>query len=578
MRSGSNFVTPSSAAGVSRMKPPNWDRIQEIYAEALALPSSERSSHIANACTGDPDLAREIGELLKAHDSLDHFLSSPIIRLNPTSDKLEGTTIGQRYVVERELGHTTMSQVYLARDLRLQQQPVVIKILSKALFEDADARQRFERELKTLLQLHHSNVVRVQDSGELPDGRPYLVMPYVDGETLRSQISPNEGMDLERVASILQQIGAALDHIHENDIVHRDLKPENIILKRGTDSVVLIDFGIARNSNLALPTVNTTIGTLLYMSPEQLTGQNITAASDFYSTGVLAYEMVTGRRPFNPNSPSHLVELQRAGVRVRPMQLRENLSTKADRTITRALSFEPKARHKTASAFADALAQALRQERKPPLKVSRWVKLTGGLIILALLAFGLARYCNGPNGASTRFKYWLTVQRMYDGKEYGNSYQSNGEETFQKGDKFRLNVTSLTSAYLYVFNEGPSDTSDTSFVMIYPRAATNSGSSAVGGNQPIQTDWIHFRGPAGSENFWIVWSVSPVSELEDAKAEALKHPRGGLTGERLVAVKEFLRIKQVEFKTKVFHYKATQTADVRGKTDMLITLAQFKYR
>lgn len=559
------------------MKPPNWDRIQEIYAEVLALPSSERSSYIANACAGNPDLAREIGELLKAHDSAGDFLNSPIIRLNPMSDTLEGTTIAGRYVVERELGHTTMSQVYLARDLRLQQQPVVIKILSEALFEDAEARERFDRELNTLLQLDHPNVVRVQDSGELPDGRPYLVMPFIDGETLRSHIPPNEGMDLERVASIVKQIGAALDHVHENDILHRDLKPENIMLKRGTDSVVLIDFGIAKVRNSILAPHTTLAGTLLYMSPEQLSNQTITSASDIYSAGVVAYEMVTGRRPFNPNSPSHLVDLQRAGVRVRPMQLRENLSTKADRTIVRALSFEPKARYKTAGEFADRLAQALLEESKSPLKFPLWVKLTGGLIMLALAAFVVAKSCNG-NGATTRFKYWLTVQRMHDGKEFKDPRQSNGDETFETGDKFRLSVSSLTSAYLYLFHEGPSDTSDPSFVMIYPRLATNSGSASVGSNQPIQSDWITFRGPPGSENVWMVWSVTPVSELEAAKAEALKHPRGGLTGESLVAVKEFLRTKQAQFKTTVFHFKADQTAAARGKTDMLITLAQFKHQ
>lgn len=561
------------------MKPPNWGRIQEIYAEALPLSRSERTSYVSAICAGDPDLAREVGGLLKAHDSLGDFLSSPVIRLNPTSDKLEGRTIGDRYVVERELGHTTMSQVYLAHDLRLQQQQVVIKILSEELFEDADARQRFESELKTLLHLDHPNVVRVQDSGELPDGRPYLVMPYVDGETLRSQIR-NEGMDLERAASILRQIGAALDHVHDNGIFHRDLKPENILLKRGRDSVVIIDFGIAKvtDSMLTQNAENATLaGTLLYMSPEQLTDQRITAASDIYSAGVVAYEMVTGRRPFNPNSPSHLVDLQRAGVRVRPMQLRENLSAKADRTIIRALSFEPKARYKTAGEFAHRLAQAVLEERKKPVPL--WVKLTGGLIILGLLTFGLLEFRNRPIPPPTRsFTYWLTVQRMHDGKEYQDPFQSNGEETFNKGDKFRLNVSSSTSGYFYIFNEGPPDTSDSSFVMIYPSTGTNGGSSAVGSNQSIQSNWITFRGPAGDENFWIVWSVSPISELESARTEALTHSRGGLTGESLVAVKEFLRIKQAEFKATVFHFEAKQTAVARGKTDTLITLAQFKHR
>jgi hypothetical protein len=106
----------------------------------------------------------------------------------------------------------------------------------------------------------------------------------------------------------------------------------------------------------------------------------------------------------------------------------------------------------------------------------------------------------------------------------------------------------------------------------------NGGSSSVGANQPIQFDWITFSGPAGNENFWMVWSVRPISELEPARLEALKHPGGGLTGDSLVAVKEFLRLKQAAFEATVFHYKESQTAVARGKTDTLIAMAQFKHR
>src|SRR5687768_10769763 len=252
-------------------------------------------------------------QIQDAGDSLDGFLETPIFRLNPISDRFESLTVDNRYEVERELSHTTMSRVFLARDLRLQQHPVVIKILSEALFEDAEARRRFDTELKILLHLEHPHIVRVKDSGTLSDGRPYLVMSWIDGDTLRSQIQPNTGMDLQRAAAILKQVGSALDFVHENDIFHRDLKPENIMLKRGTDSVVLIDFGIAkaRRSMFATPTADSTVaGTVAYMSPEQLAGQIITAASDVYSMGVVAYEMVTGRRPFNPESPWQLPDLQ----------------------------------------------------------------------------------------------------------------------------------------------------------------------------------------------------------------------------------------------------------------------------
>lgn len=554
---------------------PRWDRIQEIYHAALALPQSERSAFIAKACAGDPDLLREVTSLVEAADPPTGFLDTPVTTLG--SENLVGTTIGERYFVERELGRSVMSQVYFARDLRLQQQAVVIKVLSQELLQDSAARQRFEKEVEALLRVDHSDVARVQDAGKLPDGRPYIVMPYVDGEMLRSQIQ-NEGMDLERVASILKQIGTALDHIHEKGIFHRDLKPENIMLRRGTDSVVLIDFGIAKvhDSVIASTTVpGASAGTLPYMSPEQLRGTTITPASDIYSMGVVAYEMVTGRRPFNPTSASHMLELQRAGVRVRPMQLRENLPVKADRAITRALKFEPRARYQRASEFGDELASALLATSKPPSPIPTWAKVVGGLIIAAALYGVYLIITNGPNGPPRRsFEYSLMVQEMREGK-YRAPVKSNGEETFETDDKFQLNVLSPEPGYLYVFNEGSPVTGDTNFTMIYPRAATNSGSAAIGKNQTIPFDWITFRGPPGSENFWLVWSVSPVNELESAKAEAFKHPRGGLTGENLNGVKEFLRTKSL---VTVWHYKESQKAVARGNGDMLIALAEFKHR
>ena len=564
------------------MKPPNWDRIQEIYHSALEMPRSERSAFLATACDHDPVLMREANALLDADDSSSGFLESPVIKLGSTPDNLVGTTIGERYLVEKELGGGGMSQVYLGLDLRLKRQPVVIKILSQALVQDSYARQKFEQEVEALLRIDHPGVVRVLDTGELADGKPYIVMQYVDGESLRSQI-PTEGIDLKRAASILKQIGAALEHVHEKDIFHRDLKPENIMVKRGTDSAVLIDFGIAKvkDSVIAPSTVNgPSVGTRLYMSPEQLRGEEVTAASDTYSMGIIAYEMVAGRRPYYPTTASQLLEMQRAGVRVKPIHLRENLPTNAQAIVLRALSFEPATRYKSASEFGDKLARAL-LDRKPANVSRKRLPVIGGcLIILALLSFGIYKYLNGTTepGFQHSFTYWLTVQKMRNGTDYRDPFKSNGEETFENGDKFRLAVFSPDPGYLYVMNEGPPLPNDTSFTMIYPSPATNNGSASLGANQSVQSDWIIFRGPPGIENFWIVWSVSPVSQLESAKTDAFEHPSGGLSPENLVAVKEFLRMKQSEVVVRVTRYRASQTAVVRGKGDMLITLAQFKHR
>jgi len=559
------------------MKQPNWNRIQEIYHAALARPHSERSAFVANVCSGDLELERDVNSLLQADDSA--FLESPVVELSSSPDNLAGATIGERYFLERELTRGGMSQVYFALDLRLQRQAVVIKVLSQSLVQEPYARKKFEQEVEALLRTDHPNVVRILDTGKLADGRPYIVMQYVDGDTLRSRMT-SDGMDLKLAASILKQIGTALEHVHAKGIFHRDLKPENIMLK--DDSVVLVDFGIAKvkDSLIAATTVGgVSAGTLAYMSPEQLRGEEITAASDIYSMALIAYEIVTGRRPFKPGSTSHLLDLQRAGVRVRPKHLREDLSIKADSMMLRALKYDPRSRYKSACEFGEKLARALVEPRKTGNPM--WAKVMCGLIIvLSVLSFGLFKYLGRTKDAasSRSFTYWLTVQKMRDGKDYQDPFKSNGEEVFENGDKFRLNVLTPIPGYLYVMTEGPPEPNDTSFTMIYPSLNMNDGSATLGANQSIQSDWITFRGPAGDENCWIVWSVSPVSQLESAKSEAFKDPRGGLTDQNLEAVREFLRMKQLEMKVTVYHYKATQTAVARGKGDLLVTLLQFKHR
>ena len=162
-------------------------------------------------------------------------------------DDLIGTTINQRYLVEKKLGQGGMGKVYLARDLNVRNKPVVIKILLEASLQNSYLRQKFEQEVEALSRIDHPNVVSVVDAGDL-SGKPYIVMQYVNGLTLQSQI-PNEGMNLERAASILKQIGAALHFVHKQGIFHRDLKPDNIMLQQlmgGIEFVKVVDFGIAK--------------------------------------------------------------------------------------------------------------------------------------------------------------------------------------------------------------------------------------------------------------------------------------------------------------------------------------------
>jgi len=361
------------------------------------------------------------------------------------------------------------------------------------------------------------------------------------------------------------------------------------MVKDDSDAVVLIDFSIAKvkDSVVGPSTVSgVSVGTVLYMSPEQLSGQKVTAACDIYSMGLIAYEMLTGRRPFNPASAAQLLEMQRAGVKVKPISLRPSLPRRAQTMILRTLSFSPQSRYKSAGEFGNDLAGVLGNEKEVhqnrwwiPIARKQIAFICALVILLGLAVIGILLLRRPPPPPPTRsFTYYLTVQKTRDGKDYQEPFKSNGEDIFDSGDKFRLTVSSPEPGYVYVISESAPASRDTSFTMVYPTPIQNSGSATVGANQPIQSDWITFQGPEGDENLWILWSISPVSQLESVKTEAFTQTRGGLIGNSLLEVKEFLRIKQSEVEVRVTHYKSSQTAVVRGKNDLLVTLAQFKHR
>jgi hypothetical protein len=183
-----------------------------------------------------------------------------------------------------------------------------------------------------------------------------------------------------------------------------------------------------------------------------------------------------------------------------------------------------------------------------------------------------------PTPPERSFSYWLNVQKMRNNKPYEKGFLSSGRDIFETGYKFRLNVSSSEPGYLYLFNEGPPLRSGTSFTILYPTPWTNHGSATVGAEQLVQTNWNTFAGESGTENFWIVWSISPIPELESAKDEAFKHPHGGLTGDNLVATKKFLMMKKEEVNTKYATNTETHQTTVRGNGNLLVRLVKFQHR
>lgn len=602
------------------MERPLWNRIQEIYHLALAVPQPERSAFLAEACNNDPVLMREVASLLRADELANGFLESPVFELGlkvistqnfellpatETDENFVGTTVDGQYLIESNLGRGGIGKVYRASNMKLHGRPVVIKVLRDASLDDPYLVTHFHQEVEALARIRHPNVVRVVGHGTLSDGKPYIAMDYVEGVTLASQI-PIEGMGLERAAAILRQIGAALDCVHEEHIYHRDLKPENILLqtfKGNADWVTLVDFGIAKvkNSVIAPSTANKVpVGTVVYMSPEQLRGgERVTAASDIYSLGIIAFEMITGRRPFNPSSAPQLLEMHREGVRLNPIDLRPSLSTKARAILLRALSFDPAARYQSAAEFGDQLARALIDTEVIPVPPSpapprrRLFMYLVGALLVALLGVGIWVSLKGrgsippqnqavvepqPTPAERTFDYWLEVQKIRYRKPYKETFLSSGREIFETGYKFRLNVSSPEPGFVYLFNDGPPTASGTSFTIVYPTPATNRGAAPPGAKHLVQTNWNTFAGQTGTENFWIVWSTSPVPELEAAKAEAFKHREGALTGETLVTTRQFLLLKKEEVKTYYATDKENHKTTVRGNGNLLVRMVEFAHR
>lgn len=573
----------------------------------------------------------------------------------PTVD-LVGTTVDGRYVIERELDRGGVGAVYFARDKKLLDKPVVVKVLLEKSLRDGWFVVKFQQETEALARVDHPGVVGILDTGNLSDGKPYIVMQYIEGIALRAAIKERpEGMDFERIASIVTQAGAALSSVHEKKIYHRDLKPENIMLQRlgvGDEQVKIVDFGIAKvqESLLAPSTVTGAAyaGTIVYMSPEQLRGERVSALSDIYSFGLIAYEMVTGRRPFNPATSAHLADMQREGVRVKPADLRPRLSEEAQSVILKALDFDPQARYQSAREFGLTLARALlneeatvKQPRKEPVEVPPtqlsvdstpsefqaiqqfpqtlvtpfqpvrasaveqptvvpnedgtnrrwWPKLMVGLVLAVSLALGayflFADRQSSPDSGATpgppntlverSLFYSLTVQKMRDGKPYQEPFESSGQEIFENGYKFRLNVLSPQSGYLYVFNEGEDEKSDKTFTIIYPTPATNNGSAKLDANQSMQTNWNRFEGQPGTEEFWIVWSASPVGQMEAARDEAFKN-RGTLTSAVMVrTVKEYLT-RHSEPKPETKKNTMNQRTDLRADGELLVKLVELEHR
>jgi serine/threonine-protein kinase len=283
--------------------------------------------------------------------------------------------IGQAYELEDEIGRGGMSVVFRARDLRLNR-PVAIKVLPPELAHDAAIRTRFTREAQTSAQLSHPHIVPIYDVGER-DGVAYFVMALVTGGSLATHLMREPRQPLEEVRRILAEVADALAYAHLRGVIHRDIKPDNILLDRLTGRVMVTDFGIAwaMEAGARLTATGIAVGTPTYMSPEQAVGEReLDGRSDIYSTGVLGYQMLTGRVPFEAGNSMALL-LKHVTERPKPIaELRPDAPRGLRETVERAMMKAPQDRWPTAAALGDALVSpeslgpVWRADQREPVK------------------------------------------------------------------------------------------------------------------------------------------------------------------------------------------------------------------
>ncbi len=267
-----------------------------------------------------------------------------------------GSVVDGRYRVVSKIGGGGMADVWLAEDDHLQRR-IALKVLHRRFAQDREFVMRFQREAESAAGLQHPNIVAVFDRGEW-EGTYYIAMQYIEGPTLKQLI--DSGITVEQGVAVIRQVLQAAGYAHRQGIVHRDLKPQNVIVDPEGKAVVT-DFGIARAGVSEITQTGSVMGTPHYLSPEQAQGFEVTAVSDLYSVGVMLYEALTGRVPFEGESAVAVAMKQVSQMPQRPSSLQPRVSPALDAVVMRALEKDPGQRFQSADAFIAALDQAMRE-------------------------------------------------------------------------------------------------------------------------------------------------------------------------------------------------------------------------
>lgn len=262
------------------------------------------------------------------------------------------------FALQCEIGRGGMGVVYRGVDVRLER-PVAIKVLPEALAADAEVRERFLREARTAARLSHPNIVPIYRADEM-QGVVFIVMALIEGESLAERLAARGTLGARELAPILRDVAAALDHAHTHRVVHRDIKPENILIERGDGRALVTDFGIARVAEAKpLTATGQVLGTVHYMSPEQISGEPVDGRSDFYSLGVVGFRALTGRLPFESETASAVLVAHVVKPPPKTRDFAPAVPEGVAAVIDRCLAKAPSARFQSGRELSDRLNDAI---------------------------------------------------------------------------------------------------------------------------------------------------------------------------------------------------------------------------
>lgn len=444
------------------MRDERLQKIDRIFQAALDCKPEEREAFLEQVCAGDKGLRREVAGLLAADAMAHSFIETPpvemaaALRAEIEPEPLAGKSISH-YRILSLLGRGGMGEVYIAEDTALERK-VAIKVLSAEIPEGA---RRLRREAQAAAALDHPNIAAIYEVGE-EQGRSFIVMQYVKGETLAARMS-KERLKIEEALSYAVQVADAMVEAHARGIIHRDIKPANIIID-ARQQVKVLDFGLARrmrppasvndkaesDGSLSLP--NLIAGTPAYMSPEQARGEELDARTDLFSFGVMLYEMISGAHPFEKGNSA---ETAAAIQLLEPLPLSDRspqIPPELEKVVGRALAKARAERYQTASDLLEDLRrirdhiyarpESARQNRAVirPVRWRGWVAAFVASLIIGVVGLGIFLLRPTVPAPKVLKRTWLTKDGYYkdalvtDGARlYYRSLSSGTAATYQIG-------------------------------------------------------------------------------------------------------------------------------------------------